>query len=132
MAKDVEDIKYSEEHFSSKKELMDSINELTKSMKSMSDLFNIAGGEIKEEMTVEEFIKQIKPMFNEINKKLYQITDEHKEIAEQITILKEDIGELQKGKFEIKKEALSKPVPISPAPNVPPPRGLPKMPPKPK
>ena len=132
MAKNVEDTKYPVEHSSSEKELMGSINELTKSMKGMSDLFDIAGKEIKEEMSISEFIKQIKPMFEKINEKLYQITEEHKEIAEQITILKDSIDELKKGKVELKKTELHKPEITKPAPDIPPPSGLPKMPPKPK
>ena len=130
--KDVEDIKRDPLGYSaSGKELMGSINELTKSMKGMSDLFDIAGKEIKEEMSIMEFIKHIKPMFEKINERLFQITDEHKEIAEQITILKESIDELKKGKVELKKTELHKPEITKPAPDIPPPSGLPRMPPNP-
>ncbi len=103
---------------SSGNELINSVGRLTQSMDNMFELFKVANKEIKEEASTLEFIKKITPLFDNLNKKLDHLTEQHDKIAEGIVAVAEmakeikdrNVPVIQKTK-EPAYEAAAKPIP---------------------
>lgn len=115
--KEVEDLKKDVEKLkenplgtsSSGNELISSIGGLTQSMDNMFELFKVANKEIKEEASTLEFIKKITPLFDNLNKKLDKLTEQHDKIAEGIVAVAEMVKEVKDRKIPVFKHEEEKP-----------------------
>ena len=100
------------------KNLTGSIDKLTKSMDGMFELFKVANKEIKEEASSLEFMKQLAPLFENLNKKMEKILEQHDKIADGIVAIADLVKQMkEENDKKAKKEiAASRPRPAPPAP----------------
>ncbi|MBL7051097.1 hypothetical protein ISS04_02940 [Candidatus Woesearchaeota archaeon] len=94
---------------SSGNELIKSVGNLTQSMDNMFELFKVANKEIKEEASTLEFIKKITPLFDNLNKKLDRLTEQHDKIAEGVVAVAEMVKEIKDRKVPLIKHEEEKP-----------------------
>ena len=120
LKKDVEELKENPLGSSSSgNELISSVGRLTQSMDNMFELFKVANKEIKEEASTLEFIKKITPLFDNLNKKLDKLTEQHDRIAEGVVAVAEMVKEIKDKKIPVIKHDEEKPAPtatLAPAP----------------
>ena len=128
LKKDVEDIK--KDPLGSApagKNLSGSIGDLTKSMDNMFELFKVANKEIKEEASSLEFMKQIGPLFENLNKKMDKILEQHDKIADGIVAIADLVKQMKEENQNSTNRETSVPRlrPIAPAPTAPSPESTP-------
>ena len=103
------------------KNLSGSIENLTKSMDNMFELFKVANKEIKDEASSLEFMKQIAPLFDNMNKKIDNILEQHDKIADGIVAIAELVKQMkEENQMKAKRETMAiKPKPVAPTPTAP-------------
>ena len=114
--------------------LSGSMEKLTKSMNNMFELFKVANKEIKEEAGSLEFMKQIGPFFENLNKKMDQILEQHDKIADGIVAIADLVKQMkEESDKKAKKDAvaarpnLAPPAPTHITSSVPGPAAVPRM-----
>jgi hypothetical protein len=102
------------------KNLSGSMDKLTKSMDNMFELFKVANKEIKEEASSLEFMKQIGPLFENMNKKMDNVLEQHDKIADGIIAIADLIKQMKEENEKRSKRELivekKRPVPPAPTP----------------
>ena len=102
------------------KNLSSSVEKLTKSMDNMFELFKVANKEIKEEASSLEFMKQIGPLFENMNKKMDKVLEQHDKIADGIVAIADLVKQMkEENEKRNKNETITvrqKPIPPTPTP----------------
>ena len=75
--------------------LSGSMEKLTQSMDNMFELFKVANKEIKEEASSLEFMKQIAPLFENLNKKMERVLEQHDKIADGIVAIADLVKQMK-------------------------------------
>jgi hypothetical protein len=97
--------------------LSGSMEKLTKSMNNMFELFKVANKEIKEEAGSLEFMKQIGPFFENLNKKMDQILEQHDKIADGIVAIADLVKQMkEENEKRARREVSTRAVPPAPSP----------------
>ena len=97
--------------------LSGSMEKLTNSMNNMFELFKVANKEIKEEAGSLEFMKQIGPFFENLNKKMDQILEQHDKIADGIVAIADLVKQMkEENEKRVKREVPARAAPPAPSP----------------